>query len=57
LKISVGFSNPDRTKVEEMEEQGLTLREIASEVGISAASVSRLLRSRQRIPDPAAKLV
>ena len=40
----------DRAKVEEMEEQGLTLREIASEVGISAASVSRLLRSRQRMP-------
>jgi transcriptional regulator with XRE-family HTH domain len=47
----------DRAKVEEMEEQGLTLREIAGEVGISAASVSRLLRSRQRIPDAAANLV
>jgi DNA invertase Pin-like site-specific DNA recombinase len=47
----------DRAQVEEMEEQGLTLREIAGEVGISAASVSRLLRSRHRIPDPAAKLV
>jgi DNA invertase Pin-like site-specific DNA recombinase len=47
----------DRAKVEELEEQGLTLRDIASEVGISAASVSRLLRSRQQMPDPAAGLL
>jgi DNA invertase Pin-like site-specific DNA recombinase len=47
----------DRTKLEEMDADGMTTREIGSELGISAASVSRLLRNRQQIPDAAAVVV
>jgi DNA invertase Pin-like site-specific DNA recombinase len=47
----------DRTKLEQMDEEGLTTREIGSELGISAASVSRLLRNRQQLPDAAAVMV
>lgn len=34
----------DRVKVEQMDAEGMTTREIGTELGISAASVSRLLR-------------
>lgn len=34
----------DRVKVEQMDAEGMTCREIGTELGISAASVSRLLR-------------
>lgn len=40
----------DRTKVEKLDADGMTTREIGEELGISAASVCRILKSN----DPAA---
>jgi IS30 family transposase len=46
----------DRKRLEELDELGYSTREIGQELGVSAASVSRLLR-RHRIPqNPAAGL-
>ena len=38
----------DRAEVERLDEEGLTLREIGSELGISAASVLRILKAYRR---------
>jgi DNA-binding transcriptional regulator LsrR (DeoR family) len=39
-----------------MDEEGFTLREIAEEMGISAATACRLLKSHRRPQNPAAGL-
>src|SRR5262245_53066040 len=41
----------DRVRIAQLDEQGYTLREIAEEMGISAASVCRLLKSHRRVPE------
>src|SRR5262245_43468847 len=47
----------DRERLAKLDEEGWTTREIGEEMGISAASVSRLLAKRHRIPqNPAAGL-
>jgi DNA invertase Pin-like site-specific DNA recombinase len=43
----------DRDKVFALEEQGLTQQEIADEFGVSQISISRILRSYKRLPEPA----
>jgi predicted transcriptional regulator len=45
----------DREQIARLDEEGYTTREIGAELGISAASVSRLLRS-YRLSVPAAIL-
>jgi DNA invertase Pin-like site-specific DNA recombinase len=42
----------DRKRVAQLDEEGLSLREIAEEMGISAASVCRILKSYWRTPAP-----
>jgi len=41
----------DRKRVEELADEGATVREIGAEMGISPASVSRILRSYRQIRD------
>jgi len=44
----------DRDKVAELDESGLTMREIAEELGVSAASICRILKAHHRpAPMPA----
>src|SRR5215472_11757353 len=43
----------DYDRLAELDESGLTMREIAAEMGVSPAFVCRALRARQRIPTPA----
>jgi len=38
----------DRDKIAELDESGLTMREIAEEMGISAAAVCRILKAYRR---------
>jgi DNA invertase Pin-like site-specific DNA recombinase len=38
----------DRDRIARMDEEGLTLREVAAELGVSAASVCRILKSYRR---------
>jgi predicted transcriptional regulator len=42
----------DRKRIAQLDEEGLSLREIAEEMGISAASVCRILKSHRRAPAP-----
>jgi DNA invertase Pin-like site-specific DNA recombinase len=46
----------DRKRLEELDAEGWTTREIGEELGISAASVSRLLKNHRRPQNPAAGL-
>jgi DNA-binding transcriptional regulator LsrR (DeoR family) len=46
----------DRERLAQLEEDGWTTREIGEEMGISAATVSRLLKSYRRPLNPAAGL-
>jgi DNA invertase Pin-like site-specific DNA recombinase len=46
----------DRDRLAQLDEEGLTTGEIAEELGISAASVSRLLKNHRRPRNPAAGL-
>lgn len=46
----------DRERLAELDEEGWTVREIGAEMGISAASVSRLLKAHHRLQSPAAGL-
>jgi DNA invertase Pin-like site-specific DNA recombinase len=39
----------DRERVSRMDEEGFTMREIAEEMGVSAASICRLLKGYRRI--------
>jgi DNA invertase Pin-like site-specific DNA recombinase len=43
----------DRDKAFALDEQGLTQQEIADEFGVSQISISRILRSYKRFPEPA----
>jgi DNA invertase Pin-like site-specific DNA recombinase len=43
----------DYDRLAELDESGLTMREIAAEMGVSPAFVCRALKARQRIPTPA----
>jgi DNA invertase Pin-like site-specific DNA recombinase len=43
----------DYDRLAELDESGLTMREIASEMGVSPAFVCRALKARQRLPMPA----
>jgi DNA invertase Pin-like site-specific DNA recombinase len=43
----------DYDRLAELDESGLTMREIAAELGVSAAFVCRVLKGRQRLPAPA----
>jgi DNA invertase Pin-like site-specific DNA recombinase len=43
----------DYDRLAELDESGRTMREIAAEMGVSAAFVCRALKGRQRIPTPA----
>ena len=40
----------DYDRLAELDESGLTMREIAAEMGVSAAFVCRALKARQRRP-------
>jgi hypothetical protein len=42
----------DYDRLAELDESGLTMREIAAEMGVSPAFVCRALRARQRLPAP-----
>jgi DNA invertase Pin-like site-specific DNA recombinase len=46
----------DRDRMAQLDEEGWTTREIGEEMGISAASVSRLLKAHRRPQNPAAGL-
>jgi DNA invertase Pin-like site-specific DNA recombinase len=46
----------DRDRLAQLDEEGWTTREIGEEMGISAASVSRLLKAHHRPQNPAAGL-
>jgi DNA invertase Pin-like site-specific DNA recombinase len=46
----------DRDRLTQLDEEGWTTREIGEEMGISAASVSRLLKAHHRPQNPAAGL-
>jgi DNA invertase Pin-like site-specific DNA recombinase len=46
----------DRDRIAQLDEEGWTTREIAGEIGISAASVSRLLKAHRCPQNPAAGL-
>jgi DNA invertase Pin-like site-specific DNA recombinase len=46
----------DRDRIAQLDEEGWTTREIGQEMGISAASVSRLLKAHHRPQNPAAGL-
>ena len=46
----------DRDRLDRLDEEGLTTREIGEELGISAASVSRLLKAHRHRQNPAAGL-
>jgi DNA invertase Pin-like site-specific DNA recombinase len=46
----------DRDRLAQLDEEGWTTREIGDECGISAASVSRLLKGHRRLQNPAAGL-
>ena len=46
----------DRDRMAQLDEEGWTTREIGEEMGISAASVSRLLKAHHRPHNPAAGL-
>jgi DNA invertase Pin-like site-specific DNA recombinase len=46
----------DRNRIAQLDSEGWTTREIGEEIGISAASVSRLLRAYRRPQNPAAGL-
>jgi len=46
----------DRSRLAELDSEGWTTREIGEEFGISAASVSRLLKGQRRLQNPAAGL-
>ena len=43
----------DYDRLAELDESALTMREIASEMGVSAAFVCKALKARQRLPAPA----
>jgi DNA invertase Pin-like site-specific DNA recombinase len=43
----------DYDRLAELDESGLTMREIAAELGVSPAFVCRALKARQRLPTPA----
>jgi DNA invertase Pin-like site-specific DNA recombinase len=43
----------DYDRLAELDESGLTMREIAAEMGVSPAFVCRALKARQRLPAPA----
>ena len=43
----------DYDRLAELDESGLTMREIASEMGVSSAFVCKTLKARQRLPVPA----
>jgi DNA invertase Pin-like site-specific DNA recombinase len=43
----------DYDRLAELDESGLTMREIAAEMGVSPAFVCRALKARQRMPAPA----
>lgn len=43
----------DYDRLAELDESGLTMREIAAEMGVSPAFVCRALKARQRLPMPA----
>ena len=43
----------DYDRLAELDESGLTMREIAAEMGVSPAFVCRVLKARQSIPTPA----
>ena len=42
----------DYDRLAELDESGLTMREIAAELGVSPAFVCRALKARQRLPAP-----
>jgi DNA invertase Pin-like site-specific DNA recombinase len=46
----------DRSRLAELDSEGWTTREIGEEFGVSAASVSRLLKGHRRLQNPAAGL-
>jgi DNA invertase Pin-like site-specific DNA recombinase len=46
----------DRDRLAQLDEEGWTTREIGEEFGVSAASVSRLLKGHRRLQNPAAGL-
>lgn len=46
----------DRARIARLEEEGLSVREIGAEVGVSGATISRLLRSYRPLQNPAAGL-
>jgi DNA invertase Pin-like site-specific DNA recombinase len=46
----------DRDRIAQLDEEGWTTREIGAEMGISAATVSRLLRAYRPLQNPAAGL-
>jgi DNA invertase Pin-like site-specific DNA recombinase len=43
----------DYDRLAELDESGLTMREIAAAMGVSPAFVCRALKARQRLPAPA----
>ena len=43
----------DYDRLAELDESGLTMREIAAEMGVSPSFVCRALKARQRMPAPA----
>jgi hypothetical protein len=43
----------DYDRLAGLDESGLTMREIAAEMGVSPAFVCRALKARQRLPAPA----
>jgi DNA invertase Pin-like site-specific DNA recombinase len=46
----------DRAQIAQLDEEGWTTREIGEQLGISAASVSRMLKAYRRSQNPAAGL-
>lgn len=54
--VAAGRRLPRRStsdRLAELDESGLTMREIAAEMGVSPAFVCRALKARQRLPAPA----
>jgi IS30 family transposase len=46
----------DRDRIERLQDEGLTMLEIAAEIGVSSATVCRLLKSHRRPQNLAAGL-
>ena len=52
IAVAAWIAEQEHRRISELDELGFTTREIAAELGISASSVSRLLKAHRRVIEP-----